>query len=454
MRALGRGSWSRKLVPVTIVLLVLVYLAYTWNLAPAVAAPHFVEHADSTSSNKLTVIITGYHTTGLRPVWLKQSLERYASAEYGDVVEDVLLVWNEPTREPPFLVPAGVTVVSNGVNSLNNRRVKLLSYQRRSLTSLRTRWIATLPFIKTRAVLVLDDDVQVTKAGVTCLHSVWRDHSKRLVGPFARRRNGARYDIDELVTVKGSEYSFVLPRVMLVDRRHLEVYAKPDLETRTTYVDKQEAHCDDLLLNSVASNATGLAPLRVVLPPGSLIDYATICGPLDRSQTSGLADQDSRWMLRSDCLRELVGSDRPESRTHEVAICSDDGASYGVSDGASLELWRSMTKMTAFDLCPELAPTAAKLRTGLGRALQQYCPETHPAMSEWIDSIVEYDTCDKSPKQPLIDSAKYQCGAWCVWDLRRRDARGWQLTPPCFAPFNAPHQQCDDWFFQRPDIDI
>ncbi|KAM0790451.1 hypothetical protein ACM66B_003328 [Microbotryomycetes sp. NB124-2] len=435
MRAVKHASRRRRLWSIIAILLVTVYLTYSWLSAlHRDAASHAFAADRASSSSKVTVIITGYHTTGLRPTWLQQSLERYSSAEFEDVIEDVLLVWNEPTRGPPFRVPEPVKVVSGGVNSLNNR------------------WIATLPFIKTRALLVLDDDVQVTQAALTCLHSVWRDHSNRLVGPFARRRTGERYEIDELVAVRGSEYSFVLPRVMLVDRGHLEAYARPELADRTRYVDKQEAHCDDLLLNSVASNATGLPPLRVALPPGSLVDYATTCGPLDRSQTSGLADQDSRWTLRSDCLRDLVGPECAQFRASEVAICSDDGTSYAIDEGASLDTWRSMTNTTAFDLCPELAPQAAKQRTGLGRTLQQFCPETHQDMTEWIDALVTYDTCDNSRKLHLIESAKHQCGAWCIWDLRTRARRGWRLTPPCFAPFEGARGPCDEWYYQRPNI--
>ncbi|KAK4047104.1 hypothetical protein OIO90_006306 [Microbotryomycetes sp. JL221] len=351
-------------------------------------------------------------------------------------IHKVLLVWNEPTTStPPFTVPQHVTIVANHVNSLNNR------------------WVETLPLIDTQAVLVLDDDIQITSSAVECLLNVWRDHPNRLVGPFARRRTGNKYEVDELVAVKGSSYSFILPRVMVTSKQHLITYARPQFESHRRYVDTQDAHCDDLLLNSVATNSTGLPPLRVALPPGSLVDYATICGPLDRTQTSGLADQDSRWSLRSDCLRDLVGSEDQSLSTNQVAVCSDDGSSYVISpEGVSVDTWRSMSNVTAMDLCPELA-------TGLGQMLQHYCPETHEAMSEWIDAVVNFRLCDGSSKQALIDSAKFQCGSWCLWDLRTRSKRGWRLTPPCFFKFDSTNDndvgsQCDEWFYQRPNVDL
>lgn len=71
-------------------------------------------------SGKLTVILSAYETTGLRPTWLQRTCHDYVSSSFSDIVDQVILVWNEPTAEPPSL-PGAVTVVRGQHNSMNNR---------------------------------------------------------------------------------------------------------------------------------------------------------------------------------------------------------------------------------------------------------------------------------------------------------------------------------------------
>jgi hypothetical protein len=69
---------------------------------------------------------------------------------------------------------------------------------------------------------------------------VFRSHPDRLLGPFARRRDGQEYVLDELMAVPGSRYDFILPRIMMLHRRFLASYAAPELKELRRYVDEQE----------------------------------------------------------------------------------------------------------------------------------------------------------------------------------------------------------------------
>lgn len=67
------------------------------------------------------------------------------------------------------------------------------------------------------------------------------DDPTRLVGPFVRRHDENTYIIDELLN--GESWSMALPRVLLLSRKTLDIYASPDLSGLRDYVDLQEAHC-------------------------------------------------------------------------------------------------------------------------------------------------------------------------------------------------------------------
>lgn len=79
--------------------------------------------AQADDEDRLTVVLTAYETEGLRPDWLRRILRAYASDEYADVIDSILLVWNEPNHDPPDDLPDKVVVIRAASNSLNNRSV-------------------------------------------------------------------------------------------------------------------------------------------------------------------------------------------------------------------------------------------------------------------------------------------------------------------------------------------
>ncbi|GAA5900981.1 hypothetical protein JCM8208_007581 [Rhodotorula glutinis] len=418
----------------------------------AVSLPRLLSRSSSDSSADLraSIVLTAYETTGLRPDWLREICERYTSPDYAQLVREVVLVWNNPAAQLPPGIPPSVKVIRSRENSLNNR------------------WLAA-QHVDNPVVLAHDNDLVLSQNGIRCLLNVWRDHPDRLIGPYARQRVDLDYILDDLVS-RPAPYHFVLPRALVGASSAMAEYGAAELSDLRDYVDTQAAHCDDLLLNLVVADRTQLPPLRVALPPASVNDYATVCSPLDRTLSSGLADQGSRAHLRTACMQHFLSSphfspDVSSPSNTEIAVCSDDGGSYSMSRHVSLRRWREMENGTAAALCPELAaqhlPSPPTVPTvGLRAELEEYCPAVDRARIEWIDALVDLGECgaakDEARDPGLVPSAQHQCGAWCVWDLRQPTRAGWRLhAGDCWERFEEGHAEwCDEWFWQRPRFDL
>jgi hypothetical protein len=100
-----------------------------------------------TVHEKVTVIVTSFRSSGFRPLWLHAILSIYCDVSMQDLVDRVLLIWNNPEQAPPQHLPSCVIIHQAPYNSLNHR------------------WVASLPYIRTEAILNLDDDISVSKVG-------------------------------------------------------------------------------------------------------------------------------------------------------------------------------------------------------------------------------------------------------------------------------------------------
>ncbi len=284
----------------------------------------------------VTVVLTSYQADGWRPKWTRMIVLAYTRKEMAHLVARVVLVWNNIETDVPSEVVNDETVrqlmtegrfviVRNGVNSLNNR------------------WIATLPHIDTDMVLNLDDDVYVKRDGLVCMISWLRREPTRMVGPFVRRvEKGGRYVLDELLD--SSKYSVVLPRVLLVPRKLLENYATTGYSRQRGYVDSQEAHCDDILLNLVALETYRKPPLRVLLPEDAIVDLYDKCWPVSKELTGGLGLQKGRTPKRTECVKELMrqrGVKEFKSIAH-IATCLPQGNALAKVDYLPKQRYRSM----------------------------------------------------------------------------------------------------------------
>ena len=231
---------------------------------------------------KLTVIVTSYRTDGFRPLWVKRIIDTYTSIEMSSIVDKVILVWNNPENKSSIDFPPGVIVLRMIKNSLNNR------------------WIQTIPYINTDMVLNLDDDLLLHKSAIVCMMSYWHDNPYRLIGPFVRSTQNNIYTMDALLNAQN--YSVLLPRAVILHKRYFEQYAHLDVAVHN-YIDTQEGHCDDIALNIMVSTIFNTSPLRVLLPVYSVLDFYDSCYKHNPSDTGGLALQDRRSEVRTECLR-------------------------------------------------------------------------------------------------------------------------------------------------------
>lgn len=277
--------------------------------------------------DKVTVIITSHDPNGFRPSWLRRTLSAYSSPKFRHIVHKAILVWNNPTADPPeFSDP--IVVLKMARNSLNNR------------------WVETIPHIETDAILNVDDDVFVDFDGIVCMLSMWMEDKDRLVGPFVRRtaEDTNAYILDELL--QSQSYSLALPRAFLVHRKFLEMYRDGLPNRFRQYVDAQDGHCDDITMNVMMANATKKEPLRVLLPPETIVDYFDSCYAAFREDTGGLALQRNRAKLRSECvgwiLKEFNMDKLKYSKT--IGVCGPRGIPMGKTNKAPESLFKAMKR--------------------------------------------------------------------------------------------------------------
>ena len=287
---------------------------------------------DQAVSDKVTIIITSYQAISFRISWTQDTIKKYLSPSFAPLVDRVILVWNNPDEACPVtLKHERLLILPQTVNSLNNR------------------WIDTLPHIRTHAVLNLDDDIYVTKAGMMCLLNWWRREPDRLVAPFVRRITDYKYGFSELF--EGEPFSVVLPRFLLLHKRFLHVYANsPPALLR--YVDEQEAHCDDILLNAMVVNATQKTALRVQLPQGSVIDHFSSCFRLHREEVGGLALQKDRKKERTRCVKGIAAYfpavDNVLNRTSTaLGLCAQSGVITAVAHKPPPGVFQAMLSQRA-----------------------------------------------------------------------------------------------------------
>lgn len=263
----------------------------------------------------LTVVITAFQVDGWRPAWVRRIVSAYLDNDMRRIVHRVILVWNNVGHPVPATVPT------------SSRRFVVLQPQRNSLNN---RWIETLPHIETSAVLNLDDDVYVKKTGVLCMLNWLRAHPNRMIAPHVRFVDTTlTYSMNELHD--GHTYNIVLPRVLLTPVSYLKAYAKDSNAEFHSYIDKQDAHCDDILLNLVALKESRSPPLRVLLPEESIVDFYGRCWQSSRNLTGGLGLQLERWQLRTECVHFLTRAWKMStfnSTTDTVATCLPRGNAF------------------------------------------------------------------------------------------------------------------------------
>ncbi|BGP20142.1 hypothetical protein JCM10213_000773 [Rhodosporidiobolus nylandii] len=97
----------------------------------------------------------------------------------------------------------------------------------------------------------------------------------------------------------------------------------------------------------------------------------------------------------------------------------------------------------------------ASPRQGVGKELQDRCGETSEDMGKWISSLEAPRSCagGELDIQTLQRSAKFQCGAWCIFDLTTSAFTGWSYNGECFDVMTE-GSWCEAWTASRPSVNL
>jgi len=199
--------------------------------------------------SKFTVVVMSYEA---RLLTLTAFVSHYSQCAS---VSEIVVVWNK--GEPPDLVkdlPSQVPIRMRveAQNSMNNR-------------------FQIDPLIKTRAVLMLDDDIIMPCMDIERGFARWRLHPKRVTGFYARFLEGdvPQYHCTqcERHTYASGLYNVILAGASFLDAESVfPAYSSPDNQLGREYVDRV-FNCDDLLLNYLmADQAQGAQYVEWVRP--------------------------------------------------------------------------------------------------------------------------------------------------------------------------------------------
>ncbi|GAA5970589.1 hypothetical protein JCM21900_005822 [Sporobolomyces salmonicolor] len=95
-------------------------------------------------------------------------------------------------------------------------------------------------------------------------------------------------------------------------------------------------------------------------------------------------------------------------------------------------------------------------RVGYGKELQNRCGETSADITKWIDALEEPRSCDPAVKlnvSVLRRSAKFQCTAWCIFDLTEPELAGWTYNGYCFEKMDE-KSWCKAFWSGRPQMNL
>lgn len=121
-------------------------------------------------------------------------------------------------------------------------------------------------WIKTRGVLICDDDVEVDPKSFEFAFRVWQVNQDRLIGLFGRSHGLDLRRKEWIYTVDQDRYSIVLTKFMMLDVEYLYLYScgggDGDYSELRGVVDNMH-NCEDILMNFVVADASGRGPILV-----------------------------------------------------------------------------------------------------------------------------------------------------------------------------------------------
>lgn len=212
-------------------------------------APNDLPDPLTLRSDQLTVLINGYSEARL-PL-LRSIAVSYSSLPF---VAAVLVLWGNPS------VPSHALEVLHSAGTGGAP----ISVLRQPSSSLNARFLPRRE-IRTRAVAVCDDDVEIDQVSLRHSFDVWGTHRDRIVGFFARSHDLDLSQRSWIYTVHPDRYSIMLTKFMILGTEFLLRYScggGERMRVARAVVDS-ERNCEDILMNFVVAMETGSGPLLV-----------------------------------------------------------------------------------------------------------------------------------------------------------------------------------------------
>ncbi|KAL9227184.1 hypothetical protein vseg_002908 [Gypsophila vaccaria] len=207
-------------------------------------------------SDQLTVIINGYSEQ--RIPLMSEIAAAYAALP---AVAAVVVNWGNPATSSETLIS-----LSKNLSIVYSAGAPVKVIPRKS-KSLNTRFIPGR-WIRTRGVLICDDDVEVDAKSVEFTFRVWKVNQDRLVGLFGRSHGLDLGKRSWMYTVEPDRYSIVLTKFMMVNVEYLYLYScgRDGLEGKFAdmrgVVDDMH-NCEDILMNFVVADVVNCGPILV-----------------------------------------------------------------------------------------------------------------------------------------------------------------------------------------------
>jgi len=218
--------------------------------------------------NMFTLVILGYHPSRTKPI--HKIVSTYISHPS---LHRVIFIWNN-VKHP-------VSLSHFGFNEFEKSRIH---FELAKVNSLNNRF-KPRNNIETQALAVVDDDNLLDLNQLSCLFKKWQENQDVMVGAIGRLYQNGQY-----LSGTNDDYNIILPVKCFFHAKYLEEFASPKHERLRSYVDNQEAHCDDISLNFLIGKLSGKSHLLV-----------SSAKPVILSKVGSLSDQGQRTALRTEC---------------------------------------------------------------------------------------------------------------------------------------------------------
>ncbi|XP_062101370.1 glycosyltransferase family protein 64 C3 [Humulus lupulus] len=213
-----------------------------------------VQHDPRTlRSDKITVLINGYSES--RTPLLQSIAAKYSAAPF---VSAVLVLWGNPSTPTQTLARLSHNLT---LSSFGGATISLV---RQRSSSLNARFLPRTA-IRTVAVLICDDDVEIDGKSLAFAFRVWESNPSRLIGFFARSHDIDLSRKEWIYTVHPDRYSIVLTKLMMMRSDYLFSYScggGPVMGRMRSVVDRAR-NCEDVLMNFVIADESKAGPILV-----------------------------------------------------------------------------------------------------------------------------------------------------------------------------------------------